>query len=74
MKEDVLSLGKAAEICTITRWTLWSYVKSGELKSSRTPGGHYRVTKKDLYDFIHNKGMETKKEERFILSKNNGGR
>ncbi len=69
MKEDVLSLGKAAEICTITRWTLWSYVKSGELKASRTPGGHYRVTKKDLYDFIHNKGMETKKESDLSLAK-----
>ena len=69
MKEDVLSLGKAAEICTITRWTLWSYVKSGELKSSRTPGGHYRVTKKNLYDFIHNKGMETKKESDLSLTK-----
>ena len=60
MKEEMLSLGKAAEICAIARGTLWSYVKSGELKASRTPGGHYRVSQKDIDEFILQKGMKTK--------------
>jgi len=55
---DMLSLGKAAQICAVTRWTLWSYVKAGELPASRTPGGHYRVSRKDLDEFIHRKGLE----------------
>ena len=32
-------------------------VNSGELKASRTPGGHYRVLKEDLEDFIVKKNM-----------------
>ncbi|MCP3890849.1 MAG: response regulator [Desulfobulbaceae bacterium] len=60
MKVEMLSLGKAAEICAITRGTLWSYVKSGDLKASRTPGGHYRVAQKDIDEFILQKGMKAK--------------
>lgn len=69
MKEEMLSLGKAADICAVTRGTLWSYVKSGELKASRTPGGHYRVTQKDLYEFIQQKGMKAKKKRRLSTAK-----
>ena len=32
-------------------------VNSGELKASRTPGGHYRILKEDLEDFIVKKKM-----------------
>ena len=32
-------------------------VNSGELKASRTPGGHYRILKEDLEDFIIKKKM-----------------
>ena len=32
-------------------------VNSGELKVSRTPGGHYRIFKEDLEDFIIKKKM-----------------
>lgn len=69
MKEDVLSLGKAADICAITRRTLWSYVKSGEIIASRTPGGHYRVTKKDLNEFIEKKGMNAKENKQLSAAK-----
>lgn len=65
----MLSLGKAAEICAITRWALWPYVKSGELKASRTPGGHYRVAKKDLNEFILHKEMKTRKEKGILAAK-----
>lgn len=52
MKEKLLSLPKAAEICSVSRWTLWSYVKSGNLKALRTPGGHYRISETDLEEFL----------------------
>jgi len=69
MKEEMISLGKAADICAITRGTLWSYVKSGELKASRTPGGHYRVNQKDLDEFILQKGMKLKNKRQVSTSK-----
>lgn len=52
MKEKLLSLPKAAEICSVSRWTLWSYVKSGKLKALRTPGGHYRISENDLTEYL----------------------
>ncbi len=57
MKEEVLSIPQAAKYCAVSRWTLSKCVRSGELKASRTPGGHYRILKKDLESFILEKGM-----------------
>jgi DNA-binding response OmpR family regulator len=37
--------------------TLWKFVKSGALKASRTPGGHYRILKEDLQTFMLEREM-----------------
>jgi len=57
VREEVFSIPQAAKYCAVSRWTLSKCVKSGELKASRTPGGHYRILKKDLESFILEKGM-----------------
>ncbi len=57
MKYFLYSIPQAAEYCAIGRGTLWRWVKSGQLKASRTPGGHYRIRKTDLNAFILEKGM-----------------
>lgn len=57
MTREVLTVPQAAKYCAIGRVTLWKYVKSGELKASLTPGGHYRILKEDLEAFAHQKGM-----------------
>lgn len=44
-------------MCALSRGTLWKYVKSGELKASLTPGGHYRISREDLEAFMRQKGM-----------------
>lgn len=62
MKNKLLSLPKAAEIYSVSRWTLWSYVKSGKLKALRTPGGHYRISEKDLTEFFNNINPSTSKD------------
>jgi len=38
--------------CAVSRWTIWKFVNSGDLKASRTPGGHHRILKEDLEAFI----------------------
>lgn len=55
MSVEIFSIPQAAKYCAISRWTLWKLVKTGELKASRTPGGHYRILKKDLESFIFEK-------------------
>ncbi len=57
MNTRILSIPKAAEICNLNRVTLWKYVKSGELKASQTPGGQYRIHRRDLERFMRGKGM-----------------
>ncbi|MBW2312021.1 MAG: response regulator [Deltaproteobacteria bacterium] len=57
MNEDMFTVGQAAKYCGVSRKTLFRQVKSGKIKASRTPGGHYRILKKDLESFILEKGM-----------------
>ena len=58
MKNDKLySIPKAAENCGLHRVTLWKYVKAGEIKAFKTPGGQYRIHIDDLKKFIKQKGM-----------------
>ncbi len=57
VNDEIFSIPKAAKRCAISRWTLMKCVNSGELKASRTPGGHYRILKEDLEDFIIKKKM-----------------
>jgi len=57
MNEDMYTVGQAAKYCAVSRKTLFRRVKSGEIKASRTPGGHYRILKKDLESYVLEKGM-----------------
>ena len=57
MTQEIFTVPQAAKYCAIGRVTLWKYVKSGEVKASLTPGGHYRILKKDLEAFARKKGM-----------------
>ena len=57
MNQHIFSIPQAAKLCALSRGTLWKYAKSGELKTSLTPGGQYRILKKDLESFMRAKGM-----------------
>ena len=57
MNNEMFTIPKAAKYCSISRGTIWRYVKSGDLKAFLTPGGHHRILKKDLEAFMHEKGM-----------------
>jgi len=57
VNEEIFSIPQAAKRCAISRWTLMKCVNSGELRASRTPGGHHRILKEDLEEFIIKKKM-----------------
>ena len=57
MKDNIYTMGRAADYCSISKETLLRYIKSGELKASRTPGGHNRILKEDLESFMLERGM-----------------
>jgi len=57
MEKPLLTVPQAAKICSLSRGTIWKYVKSGELKAFMTPGGQYRINRRDLEAFVRRKGM-----------------
>ena len=57
LNKNIFSIPRAAEFCSLSRGTIWKYVKSGELKASLTPGRQYRIHNKDLEFFMREKGM-----------------
>lgn len=55
--DKMLSIPKAAVLCGLHRATLWKYVKKGEIKTFKTPGGQYRIHRDDLKRFTRERGM-----------------
>lgn len=48
-----LTTGDVAQYCDVTRQSVIRWIKEGKLKTHyRTPGGHYRIRKADLRDFL----------------------
>lgn len=66
---EILTIPRAAEYCSVTRMTMWRWVKSGLLKVSVTPGGHHRVLKEDLESFLIQNGMSPLAHKHFPRNK-----
>jgi excisionase family DNA binding protein len=54
MKElkEVLTSSEIAKYCNVTRQAVSKWVKDGKLKAYKTPGGRYRIMKRDFIDFL----------------------
>ncbi|MBL7180336.1 MAG: response regulator, partial [Desulfobacterales bacterium] len=66
------TIPQAAKFCSISRVTLWRWVKSGKLKAFLTPGGQYKIRKDDLVSFIrgemgHLPGNEFSQETKILI-------
>lgn len=48
----ILTVPQAARIFGVTRMTMWRWVQSELLASSKTPGGHHRIAASDLKAFV----------------------
>ena len=55
MSNHFYTAPEAAKICSVSRTTMWRWVRYGELKGFRTPRGIYKIRKKDLESFIRKK-------------------
>jgi excisionase family DNA binding protein len=49
---NFFTIPQAAKYCSVSRVTLWRWVKSEKLKAYLTPGGQYKIRKEDLEAFI----------------------
>jgi excisionase family DNA binding protein len=68
MAAELLTTGKAAQLCSVKPDTVLKWIKKGRLRARRTMGGHYRVEEHDLALFLsHEKACEKEWEERAAL-------
>lgn len=55
--KEFMTVAQAARICNVTRVTMWRWVKAGSILSSATVGGHHRISRSDLVQFIKTNRM-----------------
>ncbi|MFH1855753.1 MAG: response regulator [Candidatus Omnitrophota bacterium] len=71
MVSKVFSTYQAAKNCNVHHTTIINWIKEGKLKAYITPGGHRRIKKEDLIEFMKKYQMpipeEIKKARKTIL-------
>ncbi len=65
---EILTVSQAGKCCKVSSKTIINWIEAGHLKAYKTVGGHRRIKKEDLDQFLRDKGMplpeEPKGEER----------
>jgi len=65
---EILTVSQASKYCNVSSKTIINWIEAGHLKAYKTVGGHRRIKKEDLDQFLKDKGMplpeEPKGEER----------
>jgi excisionase family DNA binding protein len=56
-RNKVLTTFQAADYCQVSPFTIRNWIESGILSAYKTPGGHRRVLKQDLDEFLKKHGM-----------------
>ena len=54
---ETYTIPQAAQICSVSRGTVWRWVKAGKLRAAVTAGGHHRIRKDDLLPFTQPKRL-----------------
>jgi excisionase family DNA binding protein len=52
MTKEYLTTFEAAKILSVTPDAVLKWIKSGILEARRTPGGHHRIAKKNIYTLL----------------------
>lgn len=63
MENKYLTTSDAAKLCNVTRFTIRNWIISGKLKSTKTAGGHRRILREDVMEFLNTDKNVEKKEE-----------
>ena len=59
MNKEYLTTFQAAQVMSVTPDSILKWIKSGLLNARKTPGGHYRVSRKNLETLLEGKGNKT---------------
>jgi excisionase family DNA binding protein len=62
MNREFLTTGQAATLCSVTPDAVLKWIKAGKLPAHRTPGGHYRIRRSELREYISAMGSASPPE------------
>ena len=62
-RDRVFTTFQAADYCQVSPFTIRNWVESGVLPGYKTPGGHRRILKRDLDEFLKKHGMPGPEEQ-----------
>ena len=61
--EEILTVFQASKYCKVSPKTIINWIESGHIKAFKTVGGHRRIKKTDLEDFMKKQGIPIPEEE-----------
>lgn len=61
--DDILTVFKASKYCNVSPKTIINWVEAGHIKAYKTVGGHRRINKTDLEDFMRKQGIPIPEED-----------
>ncbi|MCX8011699.1 MAG: response regulator [Desulfobacterota bacterium] len=61
--EEILTVFQASKYCQVSPKTIINWIDSGHIKAFKTVGGHRRIKRSDLEDFMRKQGIPIPDEE-----------
>jgi excisionase family DNA binding protein len=72
-RAEVVSVNKASQYCKVAPQTIVNWINIGKLKAYRTAGGHRRILKSDLDEFLDRYHMPSFESSSFTPAKKKTG-
>ena len=61
--DDILTVFQAGKYCNVSPKTIINWIEAGHINAYKTVGGHRRIKKSDLEDFMRKQGIPIPEEE-----------
>ncbi|MBW1849604.1 MAG: helix-turn-helix domain-containing protein, partial [Deltaproteobacteria bacterium] len=61
--DDIFTVAKAGKYCKVSPKTIINWIEAGNIKAYKTVGGHRRVKKSDLEQFMKAQGIPIPEED-----------
>jgi len=61
--DDIFTVFKASKYCNVSPKTIINWIEAGHIKAYKTVGGHRRIKKSDLENFMKKQGIPIPEEE-----------
>src|SRR4030067_854179 len=61
---EILTVSQASKYCKVSPKTIINWIDGGHIKAYKTVGGHRRIKKEDLDEFLKKSGMPVPEEQK----------